>query len=353
MIIMKEEQEQFIKELFVKVGVSCEDAQIVAESLTLANLRGIDSHGIIRLPIYIERLKRGLMANKPDNIRIESEDFTTAIMDGGNYIAQVTSRIAMRKAIEKASQYTLGLVLVKNSNHFGASAEYSMMAAREGMIGIVATNTTPLMPPPGGKDKIVGSNPLAISFPGGKYGIISADMAMSSVAQGKIRNAKINNKEVPLGWGIDKDGKDTTDPGKILDGGLLLPTGGPKGYSLAVAIEILVAALTNSPISKEVKSIYQLEEVPGISHMFLVINVRSLIKLEYYNNRVETFLKIIKNCPTMDGVKEIYFPGEIENNVMEERLENGMVIAKELEQRLTELSNELNVKPIKSFVQKR
>jgi len=166
MIIMKEEQEQFIKEMFMAVGVLCEDAQIVAESLTLANLRGVDSHGIIRLPIYIERLKRGLMRNKPDNIKIENENFTTAVMDGGNYIAQVTSRIAMRKAIEKASQCTLSLVLVKNSNHFGAAAEYSMMAAREGMIGIAVTNTVPLMPPPGGKDKIVGNNPLAISFPG-------------------------------------------------------------------------------------------------------------------------------------------------------------------------------------------
>jgi len=160
-------------------------------------------------------------------------------------------------------------------------------------------------------------------------------------------------KEVPLGWGADKDGKDTTDPNKILDGGFLLPTGGPKGYSLAVAIEILVAALTNSPISKEVKSIYQLEEVPGISHMFLAINIKSLTELENYINRVETFLEVIKNCPTAHGIEEIYFPGEIENNIMRERLENGMVVPKELEDRLTKLSNELNVKSIKNFVKTR
>lgn len=349
---MKEEQEQFIREMFIKVGVPCEDAQIVAESLTLANLRGVDSHGILRLPIYIERLKRGLIANKP-SIRIDSEGLTTAVMDGGNYIGQVTSRLAMRKAIEKASQYTLGLVLVKNSNHFGAAAEYSMMAAKEGMIGIAASNTVPLMPPPGGKDKIIGNNPLAISFPGGKFGIISVDMAMSSVAQGKIRDAKINNREVPLGWGADKDGKDTTDPSRILDGGFLLPAGGPKGYGLAVAIEIFVAALTNSPISKEVKSIYQLEEICGISHMFMAINVKDLIEQECYNNRVETLLEIIKNCPTADGIEEIYFPGEIEDNVMRDRLANGMVITKDLELMLNKLSNELGVKTIKSFAKNR
>ncbi len=352
MIIMKEEQEQFMQEMFMKVGVSSEDARITAQSLTLADLRGVNSHGILRLPIYVQRLKRGLMANKPD-IRIEKEDMTTAVMDGGNYIAQVTGRIAMRKAIEKASENTLGMVLVKNSNHFGAAAEYSIMAAKEGMIGIAASNTVPLMPPPGGKDKVVGNNPLAVSFPGGRYGIVSVDMAMSSVAQGKIRNAELNNREVPLGWGIDKEGKDTTNPRDILDGGFLLPTGGPKGYGLAIAIEILAAALSNSPVSKEVKSIYQLEEKLGISHMFLVINAKALIDQQDYNNRVETLLDIIKNCPAAYGIEEIYFPGEIEDNIMKDRLANGMVITREMELELDKLADELNVKRIKSFLKNR
>lgn len=346
---MKQEQVAFIKDVFIKVGISEEDSTIAAESLTFANIRGIDSHGILRLPIYIERISKGLIENIP-NYHIDKDEKGVLIIDAKNYIAQVVSRFAMNKTVEKAKENIIGITWVKNSNHFGAASEYTMIAANEGMIGITISNTVPLMPPPGGKEAVIGNNPLSISFPAGKYGVVSVDMAMSSVAQGKIRNAALNNKSVPFGWGIDKEGKDTTDPKEILDGGLLLPTGGPKGYGLAIAIEVLVAALTNSPISREVKSIYQLKEKLGISHMFVAINIESLVNIDDYNNRVETLVDIIKTCPKAFGVDEIYLPGEIEDKIMDNRLSEGMEISPELEESLNKMAANIGAKTIKSYI---
>lgn len=343
MLVSKNENIRFVTDILMKVGVAREDSQIVAESLTIANLRGIDSHGIMRLPVYVKRLQLGLIENKANTI-ITREDDVSAIIDGGNYIGQVVSRDGIKKAIEKASKNTLGLVLVCNSNHFGVASEYSMMAAEAGMIGIAASNTTPLMPPTGGREKMLGNNPLAISFPAGKFGMVTLDMAMSSVALGKVLNANLNNQEIPVGWGVDKDGNNTTNPKDIINGGFLLPVGGPKGYGLALVIEVVTAVLTNSAVSKEVKSIYQFKEKSGISHMFMAINIKSFIQLENYNERIETLLKYIKECPTVYNIEKIYLPGEIEDNYYRERLTKGVFINEELSKELNDLATELGVK---------
>lgn len=348
MLIHAEEERGYIRRILVKAGVGEGDARIVAESLTLSNLRGVDSHGIMRLPIYVERLQKALMESDA-NIRVIKEDPVSAIVDGCNSLAQVTARKAMAQAIEKAKQSTLGLVLVKNSNHFGTAAEYSLMAASAGMIGIVASNTVPLMPPTGGKEKILGNNPLSIAFPGGKYGEVVLDMALSNVALGKILNADSNQASIPDGWGVDEDGNSTTDPKRVIQGGFLLPVGGPKGYGLALAVEVLAAVLTNSPVSKEVKSLYQLKEKLGISHLFLAINVNRFIDSAAYKNRVETLLDYIKRCPTASGVEEIYLPGEIEKKCLQKRSREGIHISDELTAQLNSLSDALGVERLKGW----
>lgn len=345
MNISMTEQIRFISEILTKAGITYSDSQLVAKSLTLANLRGVDSHGILRLPVYAKRIKLGLM-DKQDKIKVIKEDNVSAIIDGSNYIGQIVGRKATEKAIEKASQNTISMVLAKNSNHFGEAAEYSMMIAENNMIGIVASNTTPLMPPTGGIGKILGTNPLSISFPAGEYNIVTLDMALSSVAMGKVLYADSNNMNIPNGWGIDKDGNNTTNPKDVLNGGYLLPAAGPKGYGLALAIEVLTAVLTNSSVSKEVKSIYQYDEKNEISQAFIAINIDSFIDKVNYNERVETLVKYIKECPTAYGVSKIYLPGEIELETYNKRLLNGININDELSKQLEQLAKKLEVEPL-------
>lgn len=346
MLITRDEELLFIEEVLKKVGVSENDASVTANSLTMANLRGVDSHGILRLPIYIKRMQKGLIKAKPA-IRIEREDNTSAVVDADDALGQVAGSLAMKLAIEKASTNTIGLVLVKGSNHFGTAAHYSMMASKKGFIGIVGSNTTALMPPTGGIGKVLGNNPLSISAPAGSYGEVTVDMAMSNVAMGKIINYDQQNKEIPLGWGVDRNGDATTNPKDVLNGGFLLPVGGPKGYGLALILEILTGVLTNSPVSKEIKSMYSLEESQKIEHIFMAINVNSLINLESYNERVEQLLDYVKNADKCNGVEEILIPGEIENRCHQKRVNEGINISEELLNELNALAQELGVEPLK------
>lgn len=346
MFITKNEEIRFIYEALVKAELPEEDAKIVSESLTDANLRGVDSHGINRLPLYAKRIQHGLIHNK-SSIKILKEDMVSAVIDAGHAMGQVAGKIGMELAIEKASKNTLGMVVVGNSSHFGAAAYYSKMASSKGLIGITASNVSPLMPPTGGVGKILGNNPICISAPAGKYGEITTDMAMSNVAYGKILNADVANKPIPLGWGVDKDGNPTTDPKDVLNGGFLLPVGGPKGYGLALMIEVLTSVLANSPVSKEIKPMSDLNAPQIISHTFIAINIKSLIDSDTYNERVETLLGYIKNCTKAPGVNEILIPGDIENRSTEKRLREGIPVGDDLVNELNVLAAELGIEPLK------
>lgn len=346
MLVSSEQLMLFIEEALKKVDVPEKDARITAESLTMANLRGVDSHGVLRLDTYVKRIQKGLVKANPA-IKIEREDNNSAVVDADDALGQVAGNLAMEMAIEKAKANTVGVVLVKGSNHFGTAAHYSMMASKQGLIGIVSSNTTALMPPTGGIGKVLGNNPLSISVPGGNYGEVTVDMAMSNVAMGKVINYSQQNKEIPLGWGVDKDGKDTTNPKEVQNGGFLLPVGGPKGYGLALIVEILTGVLANSLVGKEIKSMYAYEEPQKISHIFMAINVESFIELKDYNQRVEQLLHYIKNADKVSGVEEIFIPGEIEKRCSEKRAKEGINLSEELIAELNTLAQVLGVEPLK------
>ena len=321
-----------------------EDASVIANSITLANLRGADSHGILRVPIYIKRLRKGLV-NKSSEFSIETDSPALAICDAHNTMGQVAGRKGMKVAMEKAKQMGIGMAVVKNSNHFGVAAEYSLMAVEEGMFGISMSNATPLMAPTGGLGKAIGNNPLALAFPNGDVPV-AVDMAMTTVALGKVLSKASNREPVPVGWGVDKNGVDTTDPNAITNGGYLLPLGGPKGYALAVAVEILTGVLAGSAVCKEVLSLQNMEEPLYITHTFIAIDYGRFIPEPAYKERMAKMEGFLRNCQLLEGTDRIYLPGEIEEQTHKQRLEQGIQISGDLKSELLQLAEELNIQPL-------
>ena len=223
------EEFRFIKEAFTAGGLREEDAGKMARSLTWANLRGLDSHGIIRMPIYLKRLKKGLI-NKNASLKIETDLPSLAVCDGQNGYGQIIARQAMELAIQKARDTGVGIVAVRGSNHFGVSSEYSLMANQAGMFGIVLSNTPPLLPPTGGLGKAIGNNPVCFSFPRADGPDIVTDMALSTAAYGKLLVKQKAGQSVPLGWGVDKDGTGTPPiPTPFSTGAICCPWAGQRG----------------------------------------------------------------------------------------------------------------------------
>ncbi len=218
---------------FVKLGVSPSDALIAADVLLAADLRGIDSHGIIRLYTYYgSRLQKG-MINPITAVSVLRETATTLALDGGNGLGQVVSYHAMQRCIEKASQFGVSFVTVRNSNHYGIAGYYAMMALPHDMIGISFTNAQPLVAPTYGRTAMLGTNPIAVAAPAAEERPYVLDMATSIVPIGRVTVYDKAGKNIPEGWGIDRAGKVTTDPSLVLQGGALMPLGGTdlmRGY---------------------------------------------------------------------------------------------------------------------------
>lgn len=315
---------EFITALFNKAGLNEDDAQMVSDVLTKAELRGITSHGVSRIPIYIERVEKGLVKATPD-IKIIKETQATACIDGDFGLGQVVATKAMQLAIEKAKQCGIGIVTAKNSSHFGIAAYYSEMAAKEDMIGFSCSNVTALMAPPGGASKAIGNNPLSFSFPAGTQLPVIFDMACSAVAQGKIIVANINGKPIPEGWAVDCNGLPTTDAAEALKG-FLLPAAGAKGYGLAVVIEMLAGVLSGSDVAKSLKSIYNLEATQNCGHFFMAIDINAFDDVEEFKKRADAFILEMKNGEKAKGSEEIFMPGEIELKKEMKISENGIEI---------------------------
>jgi LDH2 family malate/lactate/ureidoglycolate dehydrogenase len=306
-------------ELLTRHDVPADEATLLIESLIAADLKGVGSPGLQRLPIYINRIKAGLLKAKAA-IVVERDAGSIAVLNGNFSVAQVIGYRAMDLAIDKAARHGIGAVLAVHSGHFGMASGYGIHAAMRKMIGIVTSNVTPLMPAPGGAAKLIGNNPFAMVAPTGSYPIV-ADMAMSNVAFGKLLVAKSRKEKIPIDWAVDKLGRTTNDPEQAL-GGMLLPMAGPKGYSLAVALEVLTGILGGS-FAWNVSSLYDLTKAQSTSHMMLAINIESFLPFEQYLARVDEFRAGIKNSQRAEGTNEIFLPGEIELRRQEDALASG------------------------------
>ncbi|MGN8646212.1 Ldh family oxidoreductase [Gracilibacillus sp. HCP3S3_G5_1] len=328
--------QEFCSTIFVNVGVRKEQAEIVAASLVQADLRGVDSHGVVRTAIYLKRVEQQ-MINPSAEILIEKENESTALIDGGNHFGAVVGDKALKLAMEKAKANGVGVVGVKNSNHFGTGAYYALEALKEDLVTIIMSNASQTMPPTGGVRPFIGTNPLAVGIPCGEYQPFLLDMATSVVARGKIIVAAQKGESIPNGWAIDKNGKPTTNAEEALEGSVL-PLGGPKGYGISMFIDILSGVLTGAGFGKYVNNMYENWEKPqNVGHFFITIDVNKFIDIDEFKYRMDLYINDIKAEPKAEDVDEIFIPGEIENRVSEQRKKNGIILPLKVEKELKEI----------------
>ncbi|MBD2846313.1 Ldh family oxidoreductase [Paenibacillus sp. IB182496] len=326
------------------VGVPSGEALTIAETMVEADSRGIHSHGLMRLPIYVRRLQRDLIRRVARiEVREGGGDAAVAVIDGHGSAGQLVATRAMALAIELAERHGIGAVLATRSNHFGIAGRYAQMAAQRHMIGLALSNTAPLMPPVGGAEKVLGNNPLAIAAPsGGPYPLL-LDMAMSGAALGKILYAEAQGQPIPEGWGADRDGRPTTDPGEVARGGFILPVGGPKGFGLALMIELLTGVLAGGQFAKRIPSMYNLEQGQEISHWMLAIDAARFGDAEQFVRHAAQLAEDVKHARKADGVLELYLPGEPEFRLAAERLAHGIPLDAQVAAELDALAAELGV----------
>lgn len=342
MQIKSENLQRLMYEVLKKCDLSEQDAEIAAKVLIQADLRGVDTHGAIRLPIYVKRLKLGLVSPRPV-VKIVRETDTTAVIDGDFGLGHVTSYKAMELAIKKAAQHSIAAVGVHHSHHNGAAAYYAQMALEHDMIGFSCTNSPPLMPAPGGADKVVGNNPFAFAVPAGKELPLVLDMACSQVAQGKIMLAMKKGEPIPAGWATDNKGIPTADAAEGLKG-FLLPVGGYKGYCMAIIVDALAGILTGAAFGKGVISIYNdLANKQNSGHFFMAIKISSFMEPDIFKGLVDGYIKGIKSAPLAPGINEVFMPGEKEYRTKAARSVEGINMADAVVEDLLKMAADVGV----------
>jgi LDH2 family malate/lactate/ureidoglycolate dehydrogenase len=337
--VSAKEAQDFCAECFEKYGVPMADAESIADSLVMANLRGVDSHGIIRIPYYIEGIHKGFVQRSSD-VRTIEDSPSMSMLDGGNGLGIPVATKATDLAIDKAKATGVGVVGVRNLGHAGMLAYYMKKVVEQGFIGFTCVNAPAVMIPWGGKENMFGTNPLCIGFPMDKGNPVILDMATSGIARFKITVAARRDKEIPEGVALDKHGKPTTDAKEALEG-FMLPFGGYKGYGLVLAVEVLSSALLGGLQGKYI------EKHPSTQGGFFitVIDIRRLRDYEEYKKDMAHLIGNVKSCPPMDGFTEVLIPGEPEDREAEKRASDGIPIEDTTWSELVSLAKELNIKP--------
>ncbi|GAB7387020.1 Ldh family oxidoreductase [Bacillaceae bacterium] len=327
--IPKQALEDFVREIFLAVGLDDEQSAIIARHLVLANLRGVDSHGVSRVDIYTRRLDAGIVS-KTYNGKIVRENFASALIDAGNSSGIVAATKGIELAVKKAKEVGVGVVGIKHSNHCGMLADYTLYAVNNDCIAIATTNAPANMAPWGGKERFFGTNPFSYGIPAGQEIDIVFDMATSIVARGKIILAKKNHLSIPLGWAISKEGKPTTDPDEALEG-LVLPVGGAKGYGITFFVEAMSAVFTGAAFGPHVGDLYNDFSRPqDVGQFFFAMRADLFQPIGEFKQRMDEMIRAIRKIPLMEGVERIYLPGEIELLKTAEREVKGIPVSKEV-----------------------
>ncbi len=341
--IRADDLEHLVAAIFEKVSVPPTDAQIIAQALVEADLRGMNSHGILRLPIYIHRLQQGGFS-PISNFDIVKETPSTSLIDGGNGLGAVLTTQAMDLAISKAQKSGIAAVGVRNSNHNGEGALYVSRAVQAGMIGIATTNASPIMPAWGGTTPITGPLPLAVGVPTDKADPIILDAALGMSSRGKILYYAEKGLELPQGWLVDADGNPTTDPNWINKGGWILPIGGHKGWGLILICEILSGLLTGGAFGRELTNLYDDAATPQRNgHFVIAINVESFISTDSFKQRIDKYICEMKSSDLAPGVDEILMPGELEARRRRQQLSKGISLNRKVVDNVISLGKELGI----------
>lgn len=316
---------RFISDLFSVGGMRRDDAAWYAETIVQSNLWGIDSHGVIRVPTYFRRILIDAIKRNP-NIEILRKAPAVTLVDADGAAGAVAGRIAMEQAINDAKAHGVGVSGVVNSNHFGAAALYSRLAVEQGMIGISMTNVRPLITAPGAKAAVAGNNPISIAIPTYNEFPFLLDMSLSVVAGGKLHLAVAKGEHIPFGWGVDRDGLDTDDPQKALEG-FLLPVGGFKGLGLAYAVDILCGVITGGLFADNMRSMYHDPDVPSLTgHMMLAMDLSAWIDKAEMKKRMKHYHDYIRGIPVAEERAPLVFPGEIEAEKEKKRRKEGIPV---------------------------
>ncbi len=306
-----DEARRFIAALLVAEGLSDENAAIMAAALVRADLRGVDTHGIVRLPTYLDRMRRGLVNPSPQ-LRVQAVLPACALLDGDNGFGFVVATQAMAEAMKLAAANGVGLISVKRSTHFGMAATYLLQAVEAGFIALVFTNASRAMPPWGGREALLGTSPFAAGVPGGAAGDFILDMAPSVAARGKIRKALRLGQKIPLDYALDAEGRPTDDPAEALKG-VVLPMGGPKGSGLSMLMDILGGVLSGSAFAGDVGDQYKDFDRPqDVGHFFLAIRPDLFMGADAFRMRMDTLIERVRTAPRAQGVDAILTAGEPE-----------------------------------------
>ncbi|GAP14092.1 malate dehydrogenase [Longilinea arvoryzae] len=329
LLFRTEDLSEYIVQFFVRHDITPKDAKIAADILLTADLRGVDSHGIIRLDTYYgTRLRKGLI-DPHAPLSVVRETGTTLALDGGHGLGQIVGYTAMSRCIEKARQSGLAMTTVRNSNHYGIAGYYAMMALAQDMIGISFTNSQPLVAPTYGCKAMLGTNPIAVAVPSGKERPYVLDMATSIVPIGRITVYDKAGKPIPEGWGIDHEGKVTTNPKEVLDGGALMPLGGIdlmrgyKGYGLAMLVDIFSGVLAGSAFGDEVAQPSN-NKPARVGHFFAAIRIDAFRPVEEFKQDMDHLIQMMKESPKAVGQERIYIHGEKEFEMAERRRSEGI-----------------------------
>ena len=329
----------FAAKVFASCSVKPENAELWAEILVWANLRGVDSHGVLRIPRYVESLKNGNINPRP-NISMEKSSGAIAVIDCDASPGPIGMERAMREAIERARKVNIGWCIAKNITHTGAIGYYAQIAAKSNMAGIVMIASRPMMAYHGARVAGLSTNPLSIAVPGNNHAPLVVDMSTSTVSMGKVLEARDAGEAIPDNWALDQNGDITTDPNSA---SILTPLGGAKGSSLSLLFECLVSLMGSNPL------IARLIQPGGDPSGFrqnglaAAINISAFIDIEEFANEVDLLAASIKTLPVAEGVKEIYAPGERGDTVLSERKKSGIPLPKGTWDRLSEVAISLGI----------
>ncbi|MEI4768705.1 ureidoglycolate dehydrogenase [Psychrobacillus sp. FJAT-51614] len=330
--INHEEAKRHAVKKLLNVGLKEDHANKVAEILVHADLRNVNSHGLLRIEHYVNRLMAGGI-NANANISFHQTGPVTGIVDGDDGFGHVIGDIAMNHAIQMAKANGVGMVTALNSSHCGALSYFVQKAAELNLIGIAMTHTDKIVVPFGGKNSFLGTNPIAYGVPAKRHKPFILDMATSTVALGKILQYKAEGKSIPQGWGVDKDGNQVTDPSEVVS---LIPFGGPKGYGLSLMVDIFSGLLAGAAFGPHIGKMYEnLDKKRKLGHYFCVINPEYFTNSEGFLRNMDLMIDELHASEPAPGFSQVYIPGELEQLNEEANRKNGITIAASVLEYLT------------------
>jgi L-2-hydroxycarboxylate dehydrogenase (NAD+) len=343
---------RFTARAFEAARVPPEEARIAADVLVTADLRGVDSHGVARLHHYLARLARGLVA-PTSSLTIVRERPAALTVDAGNGIGMVTARRTMELAIERAARYGSAAVAVRRGNHFGIAGYFAMMALPHDMIGVAMCNASPTVVPFGGRQPMLGTNPIAWAVPCGEEPALVMDMATSGVAYGKLEVAHRTGAAIPLGWALGANGAPTADPAEAMLARSILPLGGLaegtgyKGYALATVVEALCHALSGAAMSRDIIAVQGRGELPSdIGHFFAVYAVDAFRPLAEFKAEMDGMLRALRSCPPQNEASPVLVPGEKEYRMSAQRARHGIPLHPSVVASLRAIATERGIEPV-------